>query len=62
MARATYLNKIIDSPEDLTPTLSNGPNYRPAVSLNIPLFRGASFMLFELLSVNSFASLYRRAQ
>ncbi|ABO49883.1 conserved hypothetical protein [Desulforamulus reducens MI-1] len=44
MARATYLNKIIDSPEDLTPTLSMGLTIDHLVSMTIPFFGGLLWM------------------
>lgn len=40
MARATYLNKIVDSRGDLTPTLSMGVTVDHAVSMTIPFFAG----------------------
>ncbi len=40
MARTTYLNRIIDSPEDLTPTISMGLTLDHAVSMLIPLGGG----------------------
>ncbi|SHE73400.1 MFS transporter [Desulforamulus putei] len=44
MARATYLNKIADSPDDLTPTLSMGLTIDHAVSMTIPFFGGLLWM------------------
>lgn len=44
MARATYLNKIADSPDDLTPTLSMGLTIDHAVSMTIPFFGGLVWM------------------
>jgi MFS family permease len=40
MARTTYLNRIVDSPDDLTPTLSMGLSLDHAVSMLIPLGGG----------------------
>nr|WP_315989371.1 MFS transporter [Desulforamulus aquiferis] len=40
MARATYLNKIADSPDDLTPTLSMGLTLDHIVAMTIPFFGG----------------------
>lgn len=40
IARTTYLNRIIDSPEDLTPTISMGLTLDHAVSMLIPLGGG----------------------
>lgn len=40
MARATYLNKIIERKDDLTPTLSMGVSVDHAVSMSIPFFAG----------------------
>lgn len=40
MARATYLNKIVESKSDLTPTLSMGVSVDHAVSMTIPFFAG----------------------
>jgi MFS family permease len=40
MARATYLNKIVDDRADLTPTLSMGVTVDHAVSMTIPFFAG----------------------
>ncbi|MCL6478932.1 MAG: MFS transporter [Peptococcaceae bacterium] len=40
MARATYLNKIIENKSDLTPTLSMGVSVDHAVSMSIPFFAG----------------------
>lgn len=45
MARATYLNKIVESRGDLTPTLSMGVTVDHAVSMTIPFFAG---LLWEL--------------
>lgn len=46
MARTTYLNKIVDSPGDLTPTLSMGLTIDHAVSMTIPFFGGLVWMKF----------------
>lgn len=40
MARATYLNKIADSPDELTPTLSMGLTIDHIVAMTIPFFGG----------------------
>ena len=40
MARTTYLNKIVESKSDLTPTLSMGVTVDHAVSMTIPFFAG----------------------
>lgn len=40
MARATYLNKIVENKSDLTPTLSMGVSVDHAVSMSIPFFAG----------------------
>ncbi len=40
MARATYLNKIVEKKSDLTPTLSMGVTVDHAVSMTIPFFAG----------------------
>lgn len=40
MARTTYLNKIIESKSDLTPTLSMGVTVDHVVSMTIPFFAG----------------------
>jgi len=40
MARATYLHKIVETPADLTPTLSMGVTLDHAVSMTIPFFAG----------------------
>ncbi|MFZ5649848.1 MAG: MFS transporter [Bacillota bacterium] len=40
MARATYLNKIVEEKNDLTPTLSMGISVDHAVSMTIPFFAG----------------------
>lgn len=40
MARATYLNKIVENKNDLTPTLSMGVSVDHAVSMTIPFFAG----------------------
>ncbi len=40
MARTTYLNRIVDSPEDLTPTISMGLTLDHAVSMLIPIGGG----------------------
>ncbi|MEW6697876.1 MAG: MFS transporter [Bacillota bacterium] len=45
MARATYLNKIADSPDDLTPTLSMGLTIDHVVSMTIPFFGGLLWMV-----------------
>ncbi|NPV90120.1 MAG: MFS transporter [Firmicutes bacterium] len=46
MARATYINKIIEDRQDLTPTLSMGVTVDHAVSMTVPFFAG---MLWELM-------------
>ncbi|KJR96890.1 MAG: MFS transporter [Peptococcaceae bacterium BRH_c4a] len=46
MARTTYLNKIVEKREDLTPTLSMGLSVDHAVSMTIPFFAG---LLWELV-------------
>ncbi len=46
MARATYLNKIIDNPDDLTPTLSMGLTIDHIVSMTIPFFGGLLWMTY----------------
>lgn len=46
MARTTYLNKIVDSPSDLTPTLSMGLTIDHAVSMTIPFLGGLVWMKF----------------
>ncbi|GAB6181556.1 MFS transporter [Desulfotomaculum defluvii] len=46
MARATYLNKIVDTPADLTPTLSMGLTIDHLVSMTIPFFGGLLWMKF----------------
>ncbi|MEG6522677.1 MFS transporter [Desulfotomaculum sp. 1211_IL3151] len=46
MARATYLNKIVDTPADLTPTLSMGLSIDHLVSMTIPFFGGILWMKF----------------
>ncbi len=46
MARTTYLNKIVDSPADLTPTLSMGITIDHLVSMSIPFFGGLLWMKF----------------
>ena len=40
MARATYLNKIVEHKADLTPTLSMGVSVDHAVSMTVPFFAG----------------------
>ncbi len=40
MARATYLNKIVEKKSDLTPTLSMGVSVDHAVSMTMPFFAG----------------------
>lgn len=40
MARATYLKKILDDPEDLNPTLSMGISIDHAVSMTVPALGG----------------------
>lgn len=40
MARATYLNKIVEKKSDLTPTLSMGVSVDHAVSMTVPFFAG----------------------
>lgn len=40
MARATYLNKIVDNKSDLTPTLSMGVSVDHVVSMTVPFFAG----------------------
>jgi len=40
MARTTYLNRIVDTPDDLTPTISMGLTLDHAVSMLIPLGGG----------------------
>ena len=49
MARTTYLNKIVESKADLTPTLSMGVTVDHAVSMTIPFFAGLlwQFMGFK---------------
>ncbi|MFZ5649149.1 MAG: MFS transporter [Bacillota bacterium] len=46
MARATYLNKIAEDKNDLTPTLSMGISIDHAVSMTIPFFAG---LLWEFM-------------
>lgn len=46
MARATYLNKIVDEPGDLTPTLSMGLTIDHAVSMTIPFFGGLLWLKY----------------
>jgi len=40
MARATYLNKIVENKSDLTPTLSMGVSVDHIVSMTVPFFAG----------------------
>ncbi|OPY57632.1 MAG: Major Facilitator Superfamily protein [Pelotomaculum sp. PtaU1.Bin035] len=40
MARATYLNKIVENKSDLTPTLSMGVSIDHIVSMTVPFFAG----------------------
>ncbi|KJS16079.1 MAG: MFS transporter [Peptococcaceae bacterium BRH_c4b] len=40
MARATYLNKIVEHKADLTPTLSMGVSMDHAISMTVPFFAG----------------------
>jgi len=40
MARTTYLNKIVEKREDLTPALSMGISVDHTVSMTIPFFAG----------------------
>lgn len=53
MARATYLHKITDSPDDLTPTLSLGISLDHVVSMVIPVLGGLLWTLagFEYVFV-----------
>lgn len=46
MARATYLTKIVEDRNDLTPTLSMGVSVDHAVSMSIPFFAG---LLWEFM-------------
>lgn len=46
MARATYLHKIVDVPDDLTPTLSMGISLDHVVSMLIPIAGGVIWSLF----------------
>lgn len=46
MARATYLNKIVEHKSDLTPTLSMGVSVDHTVSMTIPFFAG---LLWEFM-------------
>ncbi|AEF93718.1 hypothetical protein Desca_0838 [Desulfotomaculum nigrificans CO-1-SRB] len=46
MARATYLNKIVDSPDDMTPTLSMGVTIDHLVSMTVPFFGGLVWTKF----------------
>ncbi len=46
MARATYLNKIADSQDDLTPTLSMGVTVDHLASMTVPVFGGLIWMKF----------------
>ncbi|MEG6513417.1 MFS transporter [Desulforamulus ruminis] len=64
MARATYLNKIVDSPADLTPTLSMGLTIDHMVSMTIPFFGGLLWMkmgyqyIFLMAAVIALMNLY----
>ncbi|AQS58753.1 MFS transporter [Desulforamulus ferrireducens] len=51
IARTTYLNKIADSPADLTPTLSMGITIDHLVSMSIPFFGGLLWAKFGYQSV-----------
>lgn len=51
MARTTYLNKIAESPADLTPTLSLGISIDHAVSMTVPLLGGLAWARYGYQSV-----------
>ncbi|MGE5577628.1 MAG: MFS transporter [Syntrophothermus sp.] len=51
MARTTYLNKIAESPADLTPTLSLGISIDHAVSMTIPILGGLVWSRYGYQSV-----------
>ena len=51
MARTTYLNRIVDSPEDLAPTISMGLTLDHAVSMLIPLGGGLLWTYYGYLPV-----------
>ncbi|MEQ8200489.1 MAG: MFS transporter [Syntrophomonadaceae bacterium] len=51
MARTTYLNQIVDSPEELTPTISMGLSLDHAVSMLIPLGGGLLWTYYGYIPV-----------
>lgn len=51
MARTTYLNRIVDRPEELTPTISMGLSLDHAVSMLIPLGGGLLWTYYGYLPV-----------
>jgi len=51
IARTTYLNRIVDRPEDLTPTISMGLSLDHAVSMLIPLGGGLLWTYYGYLPV-----------
>jgi predicted MFS family arabinose efflux permease len=51
MARTTYLNRIVDSPEDLTPTISMGITLDHAVSMLIPIGGGLLWTYYGFVPV-----------
>jgi MFS family permease len=55
MARTTYLNRIVDSPEDLSATISMGLTLDHAVSMLIPLGGGLLWTYYGYLPVFLFS-------
>jgi MFS family permease len=51
MARTTYLNRIVDSPEDLTPSISMGLTLDHAVSMLIPIGGGLLWTYYGFIPV-----------
>ena len=51
IARTTYLNRIVDTPDDLAPTLSMGITLDHAVSMLIPLLGGLLWTYYGYLPV-----------
>lgn len=51
MARTTYLNRIVDTPDDLAPTLSMGITLDHAVSMLIPLLGGLLWTYYGYVPV-----------
>lgn len=57
MARTTYLNRIVDRPDELTPTISMGLSLDHAVSMLIPLGGGLLWTYFGYVPVFMVAGL-----